>query len=138
MAGIKNKPMPLQISHYTARLCKDVLLQHSEGAINTAKTVVLNKDFIKVSETIIMLGGMVGGFDDHYGRVTAAHSIHNGLTALEETHQALHGEKVAYGILVQLMLEGKVSEVEQLLPFYHKLGLQISRMGKPIQGVARV
>ncbi|MBD1382859.1 iron-containing alcohol dehydrogenase family protein [Bacillus sp. IB182487] len=126
MAGIENKSVPLQVSHYTARMCKDVLLQHSERAINAARAGVLNEDFMKVSEAIIMLGGMVGGFGDHYGRIAAAHSIHNGLTVLKETHQALHGEKVAYGILVQLMLEGKQGEVEQLLPFYHELGLPVS------------
>ena len=123
MAGIENKPVPLQISHNTARQCKDLLLQHSAGAITAAKTGKLNADFIKVAETIIMLGGMVGGFGDHYGRIAGAHSIHNGLTALAETHHALHGEKVAYGILAQLALEDKWEEIEQLVPFYQQLGL---------------
>jgi uncharacterized oxidoreductase len=126
MAGIGNKPVPLQISHYTARSCKNLLFQHSEGAINAAKTGILNDDFIKVAETIIMLGGMVGGFGDHYGRIAGAHSIHNGLTVLEEVHHALHGEKVAYGILVQLLLEDKWAEIEQLVPFYQQIGLPVS------------
>ncbi len=126
MAGIENKSVPLEISYYSAKQCKTILLQHSEGAINAVKTRSLNDDFVKVVETIIMLGGMVGGFGDHYGRIAGAHSIHNGLTIIEETHHALHGEKVAYGILVQLVLEGKIKEVEQLLPFYHKLELPIS------------
>lgn len=126
MAGITNKPIPLQISHYTARQCKDLLLQHSEGAITAVKTGTLNDDFVKVAETIIMLGGMVGGFGDHYGRIAGAHSIHNGLTVLEETHHALHGEKVAYGILVQLVLEDKWEEIEELVPFYQQLGLPTS------------
>ena len=69
---------------------------------------------------------MVGGFGDHYGRVAGAHSIHNGLTVLEETHHALHGEKVAYGILVQLVLENKWTEIDQLLAFYRQLGLPAS------------
>ncbi|RDW21322.1 oxidoreductase [Oceanobacillus arenosus] len=123
MANIKDKPAALELSHYTAKLCKDVLLQHAEEAINAAKNGTLNYEFTKVAEAIIMFGGIVGGFGDHYGRVAGAHSIHNGLTALEETHYALHGEKVAYGILVQLMLENKRQEIEQILPFYDKLGL---------------
>jgi len=123
---IDNKPVPLQISHYAARQCKDILLQHSEGAIKAAETGILNDDFIKVAETIIVLGGMVGGFGDHYGRIAGAHAIHNGLTILEETHHALHGEKVAYGILVQLVLEEKWEEIKPLIPFYKKLGLPIS------------
>ncbi|RTR27129.1 iron-containing alcohol dehydrogenase family protein [Robertmurraya yapensis] len=126
MAGIVNKPVPLQISHYTARQCKDLIIEHSEEAIKAVQTGMLNDEFIKVAETIIVLGGMVGGFGDHYGRIAGAHSIHNGLTALEETHHALHGNKVAYGILVQLVLEGKLTEIEALLPFYHRIGLPVS------------
>lgn len=126
MAGITNKSVPLQISHYAAKQCKDLLLSHAEEAINGVKSKTLNDDFIKVVESIIMLGGMVGGFGDHYGRIAGAHSIHNGLTEIEETHGALHGEKVAYGILVQLVLEDKWNEIVQLIPFYRKLGLPLS------------
>lgn len=123
---IDNKPVPLQISHYAARQCKDILLLHSEGAIKAAETGILNDDFVKVAETIIVLGGMVGGFGDHYGRIAGAHAIHNGLTIIEETHHALHGEKVAYGILIQLVLEEKWEEINQLIPFYRKLRLPVS------------
>lgn len=135
MAVIVNKPVPLQISHYTARQCKDLLLAHSEGAIQAAKNRILNDDFVKVTETIIVLGGMVGGFGDQFGRIAGAHAIHNGLTILEETHQALHGEKVAYGILVQLVLEENGEEIERLLPFYQKLGLPVSLRNLGIQDI---
>ena len=126
MVGIINKPVPLQISHYAAKQCKELLLLHSEGALFAVKSGVINDDFVKVVEAIIVLGGMVGGFGDHYGRIAGAHSIHNGLTVLEETHHALHGEKVAYGILVQLVLEDRPEEIEDLLPFYRQLGLPVS------------
>lgn len=126
MAGIENKPVPLRISYYSARQCKDLLFLHSTGAISAVKTGVMNDDFLKVVETIFVLGGMVGGFGDHYGRIAGAHSIHNGLTILEDTHHAFHGEKVAYGILVQLALEEKWDEIEELISFYRELGLPVS------------
>jgi len=132
---IANKPVPLQIAHYAARQCKDILLQHSEGAIKAAETGILNEDFIKVAETIIVLAGMVGGFGDHYGRIAGAHAIHNGLTIIAETHQALHGEKVAYGILVQLALEEKWEEINQLIPFYRKLRLPVSLTNLGVQEI---
>lgn len=137
MAVIGNKPVPLQISHYTARQCKDLLLAHSEGAIQAAKIGTINEDFVKVTETIIVLGGMVGGFGDQFGRIAGAHAIHNGLTILEETHQALHGEKVAYGILVQLVLEEKGEEIERLIPFYQKIGLPISLRNLGLQNITK-
>lgn len=126
MEVIENKSIPLQISHYSARQCKDILLQYSHGAIAAAKSGKVNDDFAKVVEAIIMLGGMVGGYGDYYGRIAGAHAIHNGLTVLDETHHVLHGDKVAYGILVQLVLEDKRSEIEALRPFYEELGLPLS------------
>ncbi|HLG27027.1 MAG TPA: iron-containing alcohol dehydrogenase, partial [Paenisporosarcina sp.] len=107
-------------------LCAEEMFEHAEEAINDAKEVRLSNAFVRVVESIIMLGGMVGGFGDRYGRIAGAHSIHNGMTIAPESHEALHGNKVAYGILVQLLLERKESEVERLLPFYQKLGLPTS------------
>ena len=123
MASIEDKSVPLQISHYAAKQCKDILLDQSRSALQAVRNGTLNAAFNKVVETIMVFGGMVGGFGDHYGRIAGAHAIHNGLTVLEETHHALHGNKVAYGILVQLVLENKWSEIEKLLPFYKELGL---------------
>ncbi|MGG0719299.1 iron-containing alcohol dehydrogenase family protein [Robertmurraya massiliosenegalensis] len=138
MGNIPRKSVPLLISHYTARQCKEIIVEHSVGAIQAVHEGVLNEDFIKVVETIIVFGGMVGGFGDHYGRIAGAHSIHNGLTVLEETHHVLHGDKVAYGILVQLILEGKQSEIDYLLPFYRRLGLPSSLKELGIQEVTDV
>lgn len=135
MSLIDNKPVPLQISYYAAKQCKDLLLEHSIEAIEAVRKGKINDHFIKVVETIIVLGGMVGGFGDHYGRVAGAHAIHNGLTILEETHHALHGEKVAYGILVQLVLEDKWEEIHQLIPFYRELGLPTSLKELGVQHV---
>ncbi|WP_019240934.1 MULTISPECIES: iron-containing alcohol dehydrogenase family protein [Bacillus] len=126
MATIANKPVALEISHYTAKQCKEVLVTYSKEALNAVENESLNEAFIKVVETIIVYAGMVGGFGDRYGRIAGAHAIHNGLTVLEETHHALHGDKVAYGILVQLVLEEKWKEIEGLLPFYRELGLPYS------------
>ncbi|EMQ7329483.1 iron-containing alcohol dehydrogenase, partial [Listeria monocytogenes] len=73
-----------------------------------------------------LVGGMVGGFGDNYGRCAGAHSIHDALTMVPETHHLLHGNKVAYGILVQLVIENRWDEIERLLPFYSELGLPMS------------
>lgn len=121
-----NPPLALKIAHYTAKLCADEMFEHAEAAIGDAKHGRLSEAFIKVAETIIMAGGMVGGFGDKFGRTAGAHSIHNGMTISPESHQALHGDKVAYGVLVQLLLEGKTDEVEKLKVFYQKIGLPAS------------
>ncbi|WP_268590649.1 iron-containing alcohol dehydrogenase [Peribacillus frigoritolerans] len=80
----------------------------------------------RVIETNIITSGLVGGYGGQYLRVAGAHSINNGMTSITQAHHLLHGEKVAYGILVQLLLEGKFSEIKQLLPIYRVLKLPMT------------
>lgn len=115
--------MPVKIAYDTAKLCADEMLMHGEAAVKAATEKQVTDNFIRVVETIIMIGGMVGGFGDQYGRIAGAHSVHNGLTIVPESHSVLHGNKVAYGILVQLVLEGKFEDVKLYGEFYDKLGL---------------
>lgn len=109
-----------------ARILRDILLQKSEAALeNPGKEA-----WREVVDANILLAGVIGGLGGANCRTVAAHAVHNGLTHLIESHQALHGEKVAYGILVQLRLEEMLqgnqlaaSAREQLLSFYGKIGL---------------
>ena len=120
---LKDPPLVVRIAHQAAQLCRDILLEHSITAIQDLKTREISSSLLKVIETNIVAGGMVGGYGDQFGRISGAHSVHNGLTTQEETHHLLHGEKVAYGILIQLALEGNWEEVKKLLPFYKSLQL---------------
>lgn len=105
-----------------AAFIKDILLEESRDAIHSLETGILSSSFTKVIESVITLAGTVGGYGGQYGRIAGAHAIHNGLSFIRETHRILHGQKVAYGILVQLILEKRTEEVLHLLPFYHDLG----------------
>lgn len=115
--------LPIQVGLQAAKLCRDKLLEVGNQAVFDSQKKVLSSAIITVIEANIVLGGMVGGFGDRYGRIAGAHSIHNALTHVESTHHLLHGEKVAYGILVQLALEGDWKEIHTLLPFYELIGL---------------
>lgn len=126
ISRFEDPPIALKIAHYTAKLCADEMFENAELAIKDARQGNLSDAFIKVAETIIMVGGMVGGFGEKYGRVAGAHAIHNAMTIAPESHKVLHGDKVAYGVLVQLLLEGKTDEVERLIEFYKKIGLPVS------------
>lgn len=120
---IEHLPVPLMISYEAAKQCKELLLRDSKEALRAMDEGVLNDAFIQVVEVMFMYAGMVGGYGDHYGRTAGAHAVHNGLTALEESHALLHGVKVAYGICVQLMLENRPEEVQALRAFYEELHL---------------
>ncbi|MDQ0256968.1 putative oxidoreductase [Evansella vedderi] len=123
---LEPKPITVEIALHAAKLCRDALLDEGRSAVEALHKGEVTSSFVRVVETIIMAGGMVGGYGDKYGRIAGAHSIHNGLTHVEETHAYLHGEKVAYGILVQLALEKNFDEIEKLLPFYADLKLPVT------------
>ncbi len=109
-----------------ARVLRDILFQKSADALKEAGSEVWRE----VVDATVLLAGVIGGLGGAQCRTVAAHAVHNGLTHLPAAHDALHGEKVAYGILVQLRLEEMVqgnqlaaSARQQLLKFYAEIGL---------------
>lgn len=110
-----------------ARLCLDTLLEVGEEAIRQVRRGESGEALQKAVDAIILISGAVGGFGERYCRSAAGHAIHNGLTVLPESHRALHGEKVAYGILVQLALEQNTGDdFVRLVDLYRKIGLPCS------------
>ena len=109
-----------------ARVLRDILLQKSAIALKNPDSDAWRE----VVDATVLLAGVIGGIGGAECRTVAAHAVHNGLTHLTEAHDLLHGEKVAYGILVQLRLEEMVqgnqlaaSARKQLLRFYREIGL---------------
>jgi glycerol dehydrogenase-like iron-containing ADH family enzyme len=109
-----------------ARVLRDILFQKSVSAIEQPG----GEDWREVVDATVLLAGVIGGLGGAQCRTVAAHAVHNGLTHLPGSHHALHGEKVAYGILVQLRLEEMLqgnqlaaTARQQLLEFYRTIGL---------------
>jgi len=116
-------PLTAQLGLNTARQLHDMLLSEGPAALAAASGKQQSNEFLHVVDGIIAGGGLVGGLGERYTRVAAAHSIHNGLTALTETARFQHGTKVAYGILVQLTLEERLDELRELSAVLKELGL---------------
>ncbi|MDR0299077.1 MAG: glycerol dehydrogenase [Streptococcaceae bacterium] len=103
-----------------AKLCRDILFEDGLKAKIAVKQQVSTKALENIIEANTYLSGI--GFES--SGLAAAHAVHNGLTALDETHKYLHGEKVAFGLLTQLMLENTDnSELEQVIHFCKSVGL---------------
>jgi glycerol dehydrogenase len=109
-----------------ARVLRDILFQKSTVALEKLG----GETWQEVVDATVLLAGLIGGIGGAQCRTVAAHAIHNGLTHLCASHDTLHGEKVAYGILVQLrleeMLQGNqlaITARQQLLKFYNEIGL---------------
>lgn len=112
-----------------ARVLRDILFQKSMKAI----TQPGSDEWRQVVDATVLMAGVVGGLGGAQCRTVAAHAVHNGLTHLSPTRASLHGEKVAYGILVQLRLEELVQNNHlattarhQLLKFYKEIGLPMT------------
>jgi glycerol dehydrogenase-like iron-containing ADH family enzyme len=109
-----------------ARVLRDILFQKSQAALQAPGSAVW-RDVVDAS---VLMAGVIGGVGGAQCRTVAAHAVHNGLTHLLASHDALHGEKVAFGILVQLRLEEMIpgnqlaaTARQQLLKFYAAIGL---------------
>ena len=103
-----------------ARLCYDTLLRYGPLAKIAAMQHIVTPAFEHIVEANILLSGV--GFES--GGLASAHAIHNGLTALEETHAFYHGEKVAIGTLAGLALtDASPDETMNVYAFCEMAGL---------------
>ncbi|GAB1623049.1 glycerol dehydrogenase [Agarivorans albus] len=111
---------PTRAAQALAKLCFETLM--ADGL--KAKVAVENKVSTKAVENIIEANTYLSGIGFESSGLAAAHAIHNGLTKLEECHHLLHGEKVAFGTLTQLVLENApIEEINQVIAFCKSIGL---------------
>lgn len=103
-----------------ATQCYETLLDDAVSARIACENNVVTTALENIVEANILLSGL--GFES--SGLAAAHAVHNGLTVLEGTHHCYHGEKVAFGTLVQLVLENAPKEeIEEVLEFCKAVGL---------------
>ena len=106
-----------------ARACHETLYTHGRQAAADASAGKLTDAVEKIIETNILLSGL--GFENC--GVSAAHGIHDAVTVLEPTHHYFHGEKVAFGVIGLLVIEGRPdAEIDEALAFCLDLGLPVA------------
>lgn len=115
MAGGKPTLAALAI----AEKCEETLFRDGVAAFEAVKNKAITGAVERVTEANTLLSGL--GFEN--GGLAAAHAIHNGFTALEgDIHDLTHGEKVAYGTLVQIVLENRpFDEIKKYIDFYQAI-----------------
>jgi glycerol dehydrogenase len=92
-----------------ARLCYDILIEYGVQAKIACDLNAVTPALEKVVEANILLSGI--GFES--GGLGAAHSMQDGFSILEGIHDRLHGEKVAFLTLIQLVMEDRPKEILQ-------------------------
>lgn len=104
-----------------ARLCYETLMSDGVKAKLALEAGACTEPVEKVIEANTLLSGL--GFES--AGLAGAHAIHNGMTAMPETHAFYHGEKVAFGTLTQLVLEN-ADELYEVLDFCVEVGLPVT------------
>lgn len=106
-----------------AKVCFDILME--DGL--RAKIAVENGALTEAVENVIEANTLLSGLGYENTGLACAHGIHSGLTALAQTHPYYHGEKVAFGIICQLVLENAPADLfNQVLTFMKSVGLPCS------------
>lgn len=112
--------LPTMAGLALAKLCWDTLIDYGFSARQAAQQHVVTPALEKVVEANTLLSGL--GFES--GGLAAAHTVHNGLTALPPTHHFMHGEKVNFGTLTQFALEDRPTrEFNEFVSFCMSVGL---------------
>ncbi len=113
-----------------AELCYRTLLADGADALRATRRQVVTPALERLVEANTLLSGL--GFES--SGLAAAHAVHNGLTTAEATHSFFHGEKVAFGVLVQLVLEGSPrARFDEVLAFSTEVGLPVTLAGIGLQ-----
>lgn len=101
--------------------CDELLFKYGELALQANELGVVTSAFEAIAEANTLLSGL--GFEN--GGCGVAHSVHNGFTALRgKIHDLMHGEKVAFGCIVQLLIDNRPQkDVQRYLKLFMRLGL---------------
>ena len=106
-----------------AKLCAEILLADGPAACAAMDAQEVTPALERLIEANTLLSGL--GFES--GGLAVAHSVYNGMSAVASANAYLHGEKVAFGLITQLVLEGQPqSEIDMIIEFQRTVGLPIT------------
>lgn len=122
---------PTQLATAMADICYATIRAHALDALAAIRTGQCNEAFEQTVEATILLSGLA--FEN--GGLSIAHSLTRGLSALPATAQSLHGEQVAFGLLVQLVVEQRSEPfLQDLIRFYRQVKLPRSLEALGLRG----
>lgn len=110
---------PLALAGYIADGCYDTLLRFAAEAVSAASRGAVTPALERVVEAVILMSGMA--FEN--GGLSLAHCLTRGLMVTGGARERLHGEHVAYGLLVQLQHEHNVAALAEVTAFLSELGM---------------
>jgi glycerol dehydrogenase len=108
-----------------AEECYETLRAYAPAAVDSVTEGTVTDAVEETVEAIVLLSGL--GFEN--GGLAGAHAIHDGIVSAVET-EATHGEKVCFGLLTQLALEGRSAATRRdITQFASGVGLPVTLDG---------
>jgi len=106
-----------------SRLCYNILLRDGFKAKLDAEAGICTRELENIIEANILLSGI--GFENV--GCAGAHSLNYAIAEIPQGVKVLHGERVAFGVIVQLVAEGSsMSEITEVIEFCMKVGLPVT------------
>lgn len=103
-----------------AEACYQVIRQHAVAAMCAAQEKRVDDDLEALIEATVLLSTL--SFEN--GGLSLAHALARGFSYLERAKGTLHGDHVAYGLLVQLVMERRdIAFIQDICEFYRGLSL---------------
>lgn len=114
-----------RIGHFFIELCREEMLKITD------LEKIREESLINLFDTIFFVAASVDGVSDHDGRSVLAHAFYNAYVKIQPHYKKTHGEAVALGSLLQVIIEGEKSEhLRQEIESYHKvIGLPLTLKG---------
>jgi glycerol dehydrogenase len=123
LAGTGRTPFgtrPLLTGIVIADACYRTLRAHAGAALEAIAHGTVNDAVEATIEAVILMSGL--GFEN--GGLSLSHSLTRGLVKARGARNAIHGQHVAWGVLVQLAAEQRPDdEIRDLIGFHHAIGL---------------
>lgn len=111
---------PSGIGMALANACYDVIRRHGAAALRAAERHQVDADVEALIEATVLLSTLA--FEN--GGLSISHAVARGLPMVGRAAGSLHGAHVAYGLLVQLWLEGRSDAfIDDIASLYSQLGL---------------
>ncbi|OPX43075.1 glycerol dehydrogenase [Ruminiclostridium hungatei] len=104
---VKNSSLSYMNSVNGARLAYDFLLEKAEKVIRNFEAGIIDENSVRTIDAIIFLAGNVGSYVGEKAYSGFAHPFYHSSRIIRETRNKLHGEIVAFGLIVQAVLEEK-------------------------------
>ena len=113
---------PTNAAKTISQACAQALYEHGVKAISAVHVGRLDDSLEQVIEANTLLSGL--GFES--GGLAAAHGVGLALTAIPTVHDNhLHGEMVAFGVMVQLAMQNREGEAARVAGFFQEVGLPV-------------